>query len=435
MKVSIILCKILVEITEAAWPTRKSIQRGKFVLRLFNTLSKSIETFRPVNDQRVTIFTCGPSVYQRSHIGNFRTFLFEDILVRYLEYLGFAVKRGMNFTDIEDKAAQEAKKRGISVWELTGENMRGFTKQMKLLRMKIPHHLPKASESIEEAVAIIDCLLDVGVAYRYRENIYFDPLKFPDFGRLYGLDMTKWPTKRRRFHQDTYPGMRWNRGDFILWHGCSAGDTICWDSKIGKGRPSWNSQDASMVSMHFHGTLSIYCGGIDNLFRHHDYTRAILESVRPYPMAKYWLHCHHLVVNGKKMSKRGGNICYTDNLIEDGYTPGEIRFFLIYGHYRKRLNYSSRSMQSAVQRLRNLRIIVGLIRERGMQATEYKGKISKRIQDTFTQKMDNDLDVKGAFDAVYELLSGLEIRDLRPGESVGIIRALRKIDQVLKVIF
>ncbi|NIQ39351.1 MAG: class I tRNA ligase family protein [Proteobacteria bacterium] len=405
------------------------------MLRLFNTLSKSIETFRPAKDQTVTIFTCGPSVYGRAHIGNFRTFLFEDILVRYLEYLGYKVKRGMNFTDIEDKAAQEAKKRGISVWELTGKNMRNFTKQMKLLRMKTPHYLPKASESIEEAVAIIDRLLDGGIAYRYRGNIYFDPLKFPDFGRLYGLDMTKWPTKRRRFHQDTYPGMRWNRGDFILWHRCGPGDTVCWDSRIGKGRPSWNSQDASMVSMHFHGTLSIYCGGIDNLFRHHDYTRAILESVRSYPMAKYWLHCHQLVVNGKKMSKGRGNICYTDNLIEDGYTPGEIRFFLIYGHYRKKLNYSRRSMAAAVQRLRNLRIIVGLIRERAMEATEYKGLISKRIDATFTQKMDNDLDVKRAFDAVSELLSGLQIRDLRPGVAVGIMGALRKIDQVLKVIF
>ncbi len=189
------------------------------MLKLFNTLGKRIETFHPVNKKIINIFTCGPSVYQRAHIGNFRTFLFEDILVRYLEYSGYRTKRGMNFTDIEDKSIMEAEKRKTTVKYLTGKNIREFIQEMKALKMKIPDYLPKASESIQEAVEIIEFLLKRGTAYRHKGNVYFDPLKFPEFGKLYGLDMSGWPSKRKRFHKDTYPGIQWNMGDFILWHG------------------------------------------------------------------------------------------------------------------------------------------------------------------------------------------------------------------------
>ena len=224
----------------------------------------------------------------------------------------------MNFTDIEDKAIQEAAQQGDSVKQLTDKNIATFVKELKALRMKIPDFLPRASESVDRAVEIIEQLLDLKIAYWHQGNVYFDPLKYPGFGELYGLDMKKWPQQKRRFHKDTYPGMQWNRGDFVLWHGYTGGGEAFWDTRIGKGRPAWNIQDPSMISRYFDETLSIYCGGIDNLFRHHDYTRAILESIRPYPMARYWLHCHHLHVDGKKMSKSVGNILYTDDLAEAG---------------------------------------------------------------------------------------------------------------------
>lgn len=405
------------------------------MLKLLNSLGKKIETFRPVNDKMVAIFTCGPSVYQRAHIGNFRTFLFEDILVRYLEYLGYVVKRGMNFTDIEDKALREAKKRNMSVQRLTHENIRGFMEEMSLLRIKTPDYLPRASETIDEATAIIERLLDREMAYWHQGNIYFDPLKFPGFGEIYGLDMTKWPARKRRFHQDTYPGMQWNLGDFILWHGCKEGDPVCWDSPIGKGRPSWNIQDPGMISKHYRETLSIYCGGVDNLFRHHDYTRAILESVRPYPMARYWLHCHHLHVNGKKMSKSRGNIYYTDSLLEQGYDISEIRFFLIYGHYRKKLDYAKKNMEQTANRLREFREMVSTIEDRAREPAEFNAGTAQSIKRTFTEKMDHDLDVQGAFDGLYGLLSSIEARDLRPEEARAITESLREIDGVLKVIY
>ena len=405
------------------------------MLKLFNSLSKSIESFRPVRDDVTTIFTCGPSIYQRAHIGNFRTFLFEDILLRYLEYSGYTVKRGMNFTDLEDKAIREAEKRNTTLQRLTDQNIGDFMEEMKLLRMKVPDYLPRASDSIEEAVAIIERLLERDMAYRYRENIYFNPLKFPDFGRIYGLDLAKWPAKKRRFHQDTYPGIQWNLGDFILWHGCKGGDRVCWDSPIGRGRPSWNVQDPSMISKHYNETLSIYCGGVDNLYRHHDYTRAILESVRLYPTARYWLHCHHLVMNGKKMSKSRGNIYYTDTLLDQGYDASEIRFFLIYRHYRKKLNFSDENMRRSAEKLREFKNKVRRIEQKADPGRPQDGEKAQRIKQVFGEKMDDDLDGKGAFDRVLGLVSEFEVDDLGPGEAGAVMETLRGIDRVLKVIF
>jgi cysteinyl-tRNA synthetase len=404
------------------------------MLKLFNTFSKHIETFQPVNKETVTVFTCGPSVYQHSHIGNFRTFLFEDIVVRYLEYLGYQVERGMNITDIEDKAIKEAEKRNTSVKAITDQNIEAFVEEMQGLRMKIPDFLPRASEAVDRAVEIIERLVDLKIAYWHNGNCYFDPLKYPGFGELYGLDMQKWPKRKKRFHKDTYPGMRWNRGDFVLWHGYKEGDQTYWDTRIGKGRPAWNIQDPSMISRHFDETLSIYCGGIDNLVRHHDYTRAVLESIRPYPMARYWFHCHHLHVDGKKMSKSIGNILYIDTLRERGYDLSEIRFFLIYGHYRKRLNYSDKRMQSVTERLRKFKEQVKKIEGVAGPTTDTDTEAARKIKEAFQERMDDDLDVKGAFDNVSNLVSRIDIQNLSPTEASGVIKALKEVDEVFQVI-
>jgi cysteinyl-tRNA synthetase len=408
------------------------------MLKLFNTLGKKIETFHPVNKKVVTIFTCGPSVYQRAHIGNFRTFLFEDILARYLKYSGYTVERGMNLTDIEEKALKEAEKQKTTVRHLTEKNIKEFIREMRHLRMNTPDYLPKASETINEAVEIIERLLELKVAYWYKGNVYFDPLKFPDFGKPYGLDMSRWPEKKRRFHKDTYPGMQWNLGDFILWHGYKEGYKYYWDTKIGRGRPAWNIQDPSMISKHFNETLSIYCGGLDNLFRHHDYTLAILESVRPYPMARFWLHCHHLYVNGQKMSKSKGNILYTDTLQRQGYDMTEIRFFLIYGHYRERINYSDKQMRLTVNKLRTFKKLVNKIRKRTKEIIPpllKGGREDYRMKKIFIEKMDNNLDIKGAFDGLYGMISDVRVDEMKTSETSWIIKSLREIDEVFRVVF
>jgi cysteinyl-tRNA synthetase len=404
------------------------------MLRLYNTYGKKIVPFRPVNENVTTVFTCGPSVYQQSHIGNFRTFIFEDILVRYLEYSGHKVLRGMTVTDIEDKAIEEAEKSGTTVKRLSDENIKAFIKEMKLLKIKRPDFLPRASENIDEAVEIIRRLLSLGVAYRHKGNVYFDPTKFRGFGSLYGLDMAKWPAKKRRFHKDTYPGMRWNLGDFILWHGCEPGDKDYWETAVGGGRPSWNVQDPGMISRYFDETLSVYCGGIDNLIRHHDYSKAILESVRPYPMAKFWLHCRHLLADGRKMSKSRGNIVYIETLLKKGYSPEEIRFFLIYGHYRKDLNYCGQNIKAAVAALRDMKKKIGAIQKRAGRSSPDEATVRK-IKAVFSKEMDNDLDAKAAFDGLRDVLSRTDTDRSNPKEASGVITCMKEIDKVFRVIF
>ena len=405
------------------------------MLRLFNSLGKKLETFAPVNDEVVTIFTCGPSVYQRAHIGNFRTFLFEDVLVRYLDYSGYRVMRGMNFTDIEDKAIIEAGKHDITVKELTDRNIDEFIGEMKLLGIRIPEYLPRSSDYVAEAAGIITQLIELGVAYRHKGNVYFDPLKFPGFGKLYGLDMSRWPTKRRRFHRDTYPGIQWNLGDFILWHGCRPKEPFCWNTPVGRGRPSWNIQDPSMVASCFHESLSIYCGGIDNLYRHHDYSIAILESIRSCPMARYWLHGAHLFVGGKKMSKSRGNILYTETLLGRGFTATEIRFFLIDGHYRERLSCTEEAMAAAAEKLRSLRDQIHAITERAGRAEPRIDERAARIRESFRAAMDNDLDVRCAVADVSQVVEAAAADDRAPESPAAVIAALREIDKVLKVLF
>lgn len=405
------------------------------MLELYNTFGNKLEVFKPVDTAMVSVFTCGPSVYQRAHIGNMRTFLFEDTLVRYLQYMGHTVRRGMNITDVEDKALREATKENLSLKRLTDINIRKFISEMKLLRMKVPDHLPRASEHINSAVDIIQDLIDRGIAYWYKGNVYFDPLKFKGFGKLFGLDMSRWPKKKIRFHQDTYPGIQWNLGDFVLWHGHKDGEDVYWDTKIGRGRPSWNIQDPSMIVDYFDGTLSVYCGGIDNLYRHHDYTLAILESIRPFPMARYWLHCQHLFVNGQKMSKSKGNIIYVDTLMSQGYSAEEVRFFLTYGHYRDKMNYSEKTMAGVAGKLGAFRHLVAVIRKLAGRSVPVKCNISAELGRAFSENIGNDLDVKSAFDELYLLLAGLKIENLKPDEASAIIRILQEIDSVLQVIF
>jgi len=405
------------------------------MFRLFNTFGRKLEPFKTAANRHAAIFTCGPSVYQRAHIGNFRTFLFEDILVRYLEYSGFTVERGMAVTDIEDKAIREAEKRETTVKSLTDRNIAQFIRELKLLHMKVPHYMPRASDCVAESVNIIKTLIGKKIAYSHGGNIYFDPLKVREFGKLFGLNMSKWPKKKRRFHKDTYPGIQWNFGDFILWHGCEISEKACWDTDLGEGRPSWNVQDPSMVLRHFRGTLSAFCGGIDNLYRHHDYSLAILEAINPYPMSRFWLHGAHLFVDGQKMSKSKGNILYTDMLMNKGYSAQEIRFFLMYSHYRKRLNYSDKAMKAAAERLRDFRNRVKMIGKKVGSAKPEESLLSNTLKTAFVANMDNDMSVKSAFDAMQNVLKKIDLSSLTVSQAAGIIRTLRKVDEVLQVIF
>jgi cysteinyl-tRNA synthetase len=359
------------------------------------------------------MFTCGPSIYNRPHIGNYRTFLFEDVLQRYLEARGYDVQRLINFTDVEDKAIAEARQNGLSLAELTEPVAQGFFDDCRLLRIKLPETaVSRSSTSIDQAVALIRRLLDKGIAYWHAGNVYYDPLKFKGFGKLYGLDMSRWPKKKIRFHKDTYRGHRWNMGDFILWKGRDKGepDAAYWDTELGQGRPSWNVQDPGMITKHLGYQIDISCGGVDNLYRHHDYNIAVIEGVSGKTFARYWLHGEHVLADGVKMSKSRGNIVTIEDLLIRGFSPHHVRFYLIYGHYRNKLNLNEEHLMVARGKVDTLRALADRIATGnggGRRSHPSASSLIHRLGTEFESHMNNDLNVKGAVDAIFELLQQL----------------------------
>ena len=411
------------------------------MLNLYNTLTRKIEPFKPAEDMQVKMYTCGPSTYQRAHIGNYRTFLFEDILQRYMEYLGYKVTRLITLTDVEDKAIAQAKKENLTIEELTRKNEAVFFQDFKLLKIKTPDYAIRASSAVDQAAKLIAQLLEKGYAYWYTykgaKNVYFDPLKFNGFGKLAHLDMSKWPKKKRRFHKDTYPGTPWNMGDFIIWHGCGQ-DDVCYQTPIGSGRPAWNIQDAAIVTKHLGFSIDVACGGIDNLVRHHDYTLAVAEAVSGKQFSRYWLHGGHLFVNGKKMSKSTGNVYYPSDILEKGFSGEHLRFFLTYGPYREKLNFTFERLAETSRKLDSLKSMVEELQEAQIDSanTELNAPIGKIISD-FESCMNNDLDVKTAFDSLYETISELHKKreSLSDKDVKNVMSDLRRIDSVLQCIF
>jgi len=410
------------------------------LLKVFNSLTRKIEPFKPREDRKVKMYTCGPSIYRQPHIGNYRTFLFEDILQRYLEYLGYEVVRLLTFTDVEDKAIGEADKEEVPIIELTQRNADTFFADAKLLRIKSPTYNPRSSTTVDEAVKLIKILLEKGLAYWYNGNVYFDPLKFKEFGKLSKLDMSRWPKKKRRFHKDTYPGMPWNMGDFILWHSYKEGDKVYWNTDIGKGRPAWNVQDGAMVTKHLGFVIDIGCGGIDNLVRHHDYTIAVVEGVSGKEFAHYWFHGAHLFVNGKKMSKSRGNVYYPRDLIKMGYKEEHIRFFLICRYYRKRLNFTFKKFKETSQKLDTFKNMVrNLQKTNSAESSEKAKKLVGEIVINFERNMNNDLNVRDAFEDLVKVVSKLNtLRSqgkLSSKDARIAVFNLQKTDRVLQIIF
>jgi len=416
------------------------------LLKLYNSLTQKLEVFKPIEDEKVKMVTCGPSIYQLPHIGNYRTFVFEDILHRYLEYIGYTVERVLTITDVEDKALIEAEKQNISLKKLTDQNVNHFISDLKKLKVKLPDFIQRSSYIVVQAANLIENLLKKGYAYWYvhdgRRNVYFDPLKFDGFGKLFRLDMSKWPKKKIRFHKDTYPGTRWNRGDFILWHGYKEGDKVYWDTKIGKGRPSWNIQDPSMLPKKFDFKVDIWCSGIDSTFRHHDYIIAIVESITGKPVVNYWLHAAHLFFEGEKMSKRKGNIKYPQDLLETECIWNHIRFFFIYGHYRQKLDFAFKKYSCICELLKSFRLLVKKLDANTNNEIESSIKAKKlvvQLTKNFEEHMNNDLHVKEAFNSLYNTVESLvalkETHKLSNEDSREAIKKLKSMDYVLKTLF
>jgi len=410
------------------------------LLKIYNTMTKTPVVFKPRKGKNVKIFTCGPSIYQQAHIGNYRTFLYEDLLIRYLIFSGYSVERAMNLTDIEDKTISEAKKKGVLVHELTGDVLAIFKVSLNGFDFIMPDHLIPATESIDSTVKIIKRLVKKGIAYKHGGDYFFDPLKIKNFGKLFGLDMSKWPKQKRRFRRDTYTGNRWNRGDFILWHaeGEFTGAPV-WDTEIGRGRPSWNIQDPAIVAMTLGDQVDINCGGIDNIYRHHDYNIAIMEAYTGKNYANYYMHGEHLMANGISMSKSRGNIIYPEDLVKKGFTWKEIRFFLTYTHYRKKLNFTEDKFRKTAKLLHHFQDTVKGIKGGGRSENNEAGKFISNITTAFKEHLNNDLSLGNGFDAVFDIIIKLkkisETAPLSSAQSKKLKAELKEIDTVVNVIF
>ncbi len=413
---------------------------GSSMLKLYNTMSRSIEVFKPRNKKSVKIFTCGPSIYRRPHIGNYRTFMYEDILVRYLRYRGYHVDRAIPMTDIEDKTILEALKKNKKIDELTGGIEKIFLSEMKSLNILLPRKPQRASLCVQCAGRLIKKLIDTGHAYRHGKDIFFDPMTFKGFGKLYRLDIKRWPRKKVRFRRDTYNGNRWNMGDFILWHGYRDGDIKWWDSIVGKGRPSWNIQDPSVIIQHLGPKIDINCGGIDNIYRHHDYNIAIVESYSGADYANYYMHGAHLIVDGKPMSKSRGNIVYPDDIYRHGCRNRDLRFFLFYTHYRKKLNFTEAKFKHSCEKMETFRSLVNKL-VRPPRADKIPDRrirdLISNIQRIFETNMDNDLHIGSAFDGIFNILKKLDAnRELMTKkDSRELSKVLKRLDSVMGVLF
>jgi cysteinyl-tRNA synthetase len=411
------------------------------MLQLYNTLTRTKEIFTPREPGVVRFFTCGPSIYQPPHLGNYRTFLYEDVLHRYLQYLGYRVERVLPFTDVEDKAIAEAGRMGVSLRDLTDRVAARFHDEARMLRIQPPTYNPRSSTTVEEAAGIIQTLLEKGYAYRDGGDIFFEPMKYPGFGRLARIDLSRWPQKRKRFRKDTYPGVQWNYGDFILWHGERKGDTAVWETGIGRGRPSWNVQDPATILPFLGPTIDIHAGGIDNLARHHDYVLAIMESLTGKPYARFWLHGGHLLIGGKKMSKSRGNIVCPATLTAEGFSPEQIRFFLVRGHYREQKDLYQESLKGEADRLSRFQQMAASLEGdvRGTDNGSGADPLIRSLEEGFRERMDDDMDVGGAWEHLERILVSLD--GMAAGGTLGkkaagkATRVLRRIDGVLQVIY
>ncbi|MCL7488466.1 MAG: class I tRNA ligase family protein [Desulfobulbaceae bacterium] len=418
----------------------KRIKNNTLYLR--NTLSRRLDPFIPADRKLVRMFTCGPSIYDRPHIGNYRTYIYEDILERYLNYLGCRVKRVINFTDVEDKSIARMEKQGASLAEVTEPNAALFRKEAHDLHIRLPTYIPRSSTTVDQAVKLIQILLKKKIAYRHGRDIFYDPLKFEGFGKLFGLDMSKWPTQKRRFARDTYPGQRWNLGDFILWHGYRRnwGGSLCWDMEIGKGRPAWNIQDPAMITAHLGYQIDISCGGVDNLYRHHDYTIAVIEAVSRKQFARYWLHGEHVLIDGKKMSKSKGNILYPGDLVDRGYNHGHIRFHLLRTHYRRRITLRETELAESREQLDNLQIQIQKVLDPTLYVKNDSAKFRNllaALRNGFTQAMNNDLDSGAAIsnlgNTINLLVQFKDQQGINKKQAASFRQVLTGIDSVLKV--
>jgi cysteinyl-tRNA synthetase len=375
-------------------------------MRFFNTLTREIEEFIPLDPEgkRVTLYTCGPTVYNFAHIGNFRAYVFEDILHRHLEFRGFQVRRVMNLTDVEDKTIRGCRQAGIPLDDFTRPFKQAFFQDLDVLRMKKADAYPEATapEYIARMIEMISVLINKGHAYRAEDgSVYFRLSTFPAYGQLahFRLDELK-PSGRVK--NDEYE--KENIGDFALWKAWSEADgPIFWESPWGKGRPGWHIECSAMATGILGPRIDIHCGGEDNIFPHHEAEIAQTECVTGQAFVKLWMHCRHLLVNGSKMSKSADNFFTLRDLLDKGWTGREIRYVLASIRYREPLNFTFDSLSAARNSLERLDEWSRRIDTTATKATQSEPH-PELDTEALGKALDEDLNTSAALGMLFDVL-------------------------------
>ncbi len=408
-------------------------------LKFYNTLTRKLEEFNSIHPGEVRLYTCGPTVYNHAHIGNFRAYMFEDLLRRYLKYRGYKVTQVMNLTDIDDKTIKGSIAKGVSLDEYTAVYIKGFFEDIDALRIERAEHYPPATTHIPEMVALVKKLLDRGVAYRAGNDIYFSIAKFPHYGKLSHMDLSQLQAgASQRVAADEYE--KEQVSDFALWKGWDPADgNVFWETEIGKGRPGWHLECSAMSMKYLGEQFDIHTGGVDNMFPHHENEIAQSEAATGKPFVNYWLHCAHLVVDGKKMSKSLGNFYTVRELLDQGHPAVAIRFLLMSTHYRASLNFTFDGLDGAKAAIQRLRDFIDNL-PNGIKNVP-SGKVDEyvdRVKQGFTDGLDDDLNISPALAAIFDFVRDINRLIVEGGissdDAAKVIATMEGFDSVLGVL-
>lgn len=410
-------------------------------MRLYNTETRTKETIVPLEDKQISLYTCGPTVYNFAHIGNFRTYVFEDLLRRTLKYFGFKVTQVQNITDIDDKTLAGAIHEKKTLKEYTEPYTQAFFDDLKKLNIEKAEHYPNATDYIPQMIDLIQTLIDKGIAYRGAdESIYYSIHKFPQYGRLSHLKVDELKMgASQRVGTDEYN--KENVADFVLWkaYDYERDGQIYWESPFGKGRPGWHIECSAMAMSLLGETIDIHVGGVDNMFPHHENEIAQSEGCSGKCFVKHWLHAEHLLVDHKKMSKSLGNFYTLRDLLQKGYTGIEVRLLLLSAHYRTQLNFTMEGLDAARTTLERLSDIID--RLKAITEKQNGREIEEAITTTrqaFKDALADDLNISQAFAALFEFVRKInylcDSNKVSEKESHTVLAFLKELDQVLGII-
>jgi len=368
-------------------------------LKLYNILTRKKQLFKPLKDKMVGLYACGPTVYNYAHIGNLRTYIFEDILKRALEFNGYEVKYVMNITDVEDKIIRDSKKAKKNILDFVKPYEKAFFEDLKKLNIEKAYKYPKATQHIKEMIKIISALLRRGLAYKVNNSIYFDIFKFKSYGKLSGLKSRELKVGTR-VDVDEYG--KADAEDFVLWKAAKA-DEPSWNAPFGKGRPGWHIECSAMSMKYLGETFDIHAGAVDLIFPHHENEIAQSEGVTGKPFVKYFIEGEHLLVDSKKMSKSFGNIHTLKNIEVKGFDPLAFRYLILTAHYRSKLNFTWKSLEAAQNALKKLRESVLEIQKEAEKSIVLKNDFNK-YQDKFLSHVNNDLEMPCALALLWDII-------------------------------